>query len=349
MSDFALAVRYFSSSSGMTPSNVPPYFCEFLPARQVKVMCSLSVPHSQMRRCSSVSSPHGRFEQVAVAEAELAVHRLGDAGVDVPLPAAEVVPGADELDGAGGERLRRIGDELRGVEAEHVAQAVARGAHALRAVEAEQLRRRRLEAEAAGVAGVVGAEGDVAGVGRCACCGACFGVAWTPVRRRRRPASSSSASRSAAASRLTVAASCGASASSSATMRLPSPSLRPSSTASARRVRIVGAGDEAVDHHFDVVPHLAVERQVVGELHDAAVDPGADEALLQQVLEQVAELALLPADDRREDRELRLGRQRFDAADDLLAALGGDRPRRTAGSGPARRGRRARAGSRRSR
>ena len=239
----------------------------------------------------------GRFEQVVVAEVELAVHRLGDAGVDVPLPAAEICPRADELDGARGERLRRIGHELRGVEAEHVAQAVARRAHALRAVEAEQLRRRRLEAEAAGVAGVVGAERDVAGDWPVRSVRRLPARVWRARRRLRRRRRRRRRRAPLAASRLTIGDGA-ASSSSSATMRLPSPSLRPSSTASASRVRIVGAGDEAVDHHFDVVPHLAVERQVVGELHDAAVDAGADEALLQQVLEQVLELALLPADDR---------------------------------------------------
>ena len=74
------------------------------------------------------------------------------------------------------------------------------------------------------------------------------------------------------------------------------------------------------------MPHLAVERQVVGERHDAAVDAGPHEALLPQVLEQVAVLALLAADDRGEHGELRPGRQRQDAGDDLLARLGRDRP-----------------------
>jgi hypothetical protein len=35
ISDLLFAERYFSSSSGMTPSNVPPYFCDALPLRQV--------------------------------------------------------------------------------------------------------------------------------------------------------------------------------------------------------------------------------------------------------------------------------------------------------------------------
>ncbi len=64
---------------------------------------------------------------------------------------------------------------------------------------------------------------------------------------------------------------------------------------------------QAIDHHLDVVPHLAVERQVVGKLHDSAIDAGPHETLLEQVLEQVAVFALLAANDRREHGELRAG------------------------------------------
>ena len=121
-----LLVRYFSSSSGMMPSNVPPYFCAALPARQVNVMCSSPVPQSQMSRCSSVELVPRRFEQRAFGELELALHRLGDAAIDVPLPAAQVLPRADQLDRALLERLCRVGHEPLGIEAEELAQAVAR-------------------------------------------------------------------------------------------------------------------------------------------------------------------------------------------------------------------------------
>ncbi len=69
------------------------------------------------------------------------------------------------------------------------------------------------------------------------------------------------------------------------------------------------AGHQPVDDDFDVVPHLPVEPQIVAQPHDPAIDPGADEALLQQVVEQVAILALLAADQRREHQEPRAGRQ----------------------------------------
>ena len=83
---------------------------------------------------------------------------------------------------------------------------------------------------------------------------------------------------------------------------------------------------QPVDHHLDVVPHLAVQPQVVAEADHAAIDPGAGEPLLQQVGEQVAVLALLAANQRRQHEKSRARRQGHDAVDDLLAGLGGDRP-----------------------
>ena len=49
----------------------------------------------------------GRFEEHALREPELAFHRLGDAAIDVPLPATEVLPRPNELDRSLGERLLR--------------------------------------------------------------------------------------------------------------------------------------------------------------------------------------------------------------------------------------------------
>ena len=72
---------------------------------------------------------------------------------------------ADERNRAVVEAQRRIGDEQVRVERELVAQAVAVEAHALRAVEAEQLRPRRLVADVAVRAGVVRGEQDVSRVG----------------------------------------------------------------------------------------------------------------------------------------------------------------------------------------
>ncbi len=47
--------RYLLSSSGMIPSNLPPYLLPRGPLRQVNVMCWSPVPHSQ-RDCSWGSS-----------------------------------------------------------------------------------------------------------------------------------------------------------------------------------------------------------------------------------------------------------------------------------------------------
>ena len=62
---------------------------------------------------------------------------------------------------------------------------------------------------------------------------------------------------------------------------------------------------QPIDDDFDVVPHLAIEREIVGERHDPAIDAGPHEALLAQVLEQVFVFALLAADDGRQHGELR--------------------------------------------
>ena len=113
----------------------------------------------------------------------------------------------------------------------------------------------------------------------------------------------------------------------------PCPACSASSTASASRGR-TRRRPQAIDDDLDVVPHLAVELQIVGELNDLAVDAGPHEALLQQVVEQVLVFALLAADDGRETANLRPCRQLHDAGDDLLARLGRDRPARTCGQCP---------------
>ena len=56
-----------------------------------------------------------------------------------------------------------------------------------------------------------------------------------------------------------------------------------------------GAGDEPVDDHLDVVPHLPIQAQIVAEADHAAVYPGADKTLFLQILEQVAVFAFLSA------------------------------------------------------
>ena len=232
-------------------------------------------------------------------------------------------------------------DQPLRIEAEELAQPVAREAHALRAVEAEQLRRRLLEADAALGAGEVRGEDDVAGL-RAGARRFATSDASARVEPRLRRLRLDSAVAVRLGSLLVPRPS------RTATTMLPFPIAerhvdrfrQPAANARARR--------QPIDDDLDVVPHLAIEREVVGERHDAAIDAGPHEALLPQVLEQVAVLALLAANHRREHGELRPGRQRQNAADDLLARLGRDRPAALAGNGRGRRGRTARAGNRRS-
>ena len=69
------------------------------------------------------------------------------------------------------------------------------------------------------------------------------------------------------------------------------------------------------------MPHLPVEPKVVGEANDTAIDSRTHKPLFQQVLEQVAILALLPAYQRREKQKSRTARQQPDAVDNLVPRL----------------------------
>ncbi len=88
----------------------------------------------------------GRFEHGAGVEFILALERLGHAAIDVPAPPAHLAPPSDQLEATLLKRLRRLGDEPRGIEPVDLTQPLALGAHALWAVEAEHLRTGRLEA-----------------------------------------------------------------------------------------------------------------------------------------------------------------------------------------------------------
>ena len=48
------------------------------------------------------------------------------------------------------------------------------------------------------------------------------------------------------------------------------------------------AGHQTIDDNLDVVPHLAVEFQIVGQSNNVAIDARAGEALFEQVDEQFA-------------------------------------------------------------
>jgi hypothetical protein len=87
------------------------------------------------------------------------------------------------------------------------------------------------------------------------------------------------------------------------TSMIPSASATAVSTESARRLRTSPAHDEAVDHHRDVVLELLVEDGRVVEHPQLAVDLHARVAVRPQLLEELAVLALAPADHRRHDHE----------------------------------------------
>ena len=103
----------------------------------------------------------GRFQHAAGRKPVLALERIRHAAENVPFPAAHLPPFAQQLDASLLKRAARIGNQPLGIERVNLAQPAALGAHALGAVEAEQLRAGRFEALLAVGAGVVRGEGDV--------------------------------------------------------------------------------------------------------------------------------------------------------------------------------------------
>ena len=85
------------------------------------------------------------------------------------------------------------------------------------------------------------------------------------------------------------------------------------------------ADDDAVDHHLDVVLELLVEGRGLGDLVEGAVDLDALEALLLQLGELLAVLALAAAHDRRQQVEARALGQRQHPVDHLADGLALDR------------------------
>ena len=118
---------------------------------------------------------------------------------------------------------------------------------------------------------------------------------------------------------------------SAAALSAISATARPSASLSALLQRIrqprcdVGAHHEAVDHDVDVVGEFLVERRHLGDLVELAVDLDALVALLHELGEFLAVLALAPAHDRRQQIEPRALGQRQDAVDHLRDGLALDR------------------------
>ena len=106
---------------------------------------------------------------------------------------------------------------------------------------------------------------------------------------------------------------------------------------------------DAVDDDVDVVLLGLLQLRHVGGVDGRAVDAEAHVALRLHLLEQLDELALAVAHDRREHHQPRLGRQRERRVDHLADALRLQRRGRGSGSTACRRARTAGAGSRGSR
>ena len=78
---------------------------------------------------------------------------------------------------------------------------------------------------------------------------------------------------------------------------------------------------EPINDDLDVVPHLAIEREVLSQRDNLPIDPGAGETLLDQVDKQIAIFALLPTNDRCEDHDRSIFFKRENLCDDLFAGL----------------------------
>ena len=89
--------------------------------------------------------------------------------------------------------------------------------------------------------------------------------------------------------------------------------------------RDIGPHHDAVDHDVDVVGEFLVERRRFGDLVEGAVDFDALVALLHELGELLAVLALAAAHHRREQIKPRAFGQRHDAVDHLRHGLALDR------------------------
>ncbi len=65
----------------------------------------------------------------------------------------------------------------------------------------------------------------------------------------------------------------------------------------------------------------SVEFNVLFQASKLAIDPRSEEACLRQLLKFLLELALSPADQRRQDHDALVGTQSHDLLDDLLRRL----------------------------
>lgn len=69
---------------------------------------------------------------------------------------------------------------------------------------------------------------------------------------------------------------------------------------------------------------LTIKLQIIGQIDDSSINSGADVALLEQVFEEVLELAFLATDDGSEHLAADAGHGGEESADDLFPGLGRD-------------------------
>ena len=90
---------------------------------------------------------------------------------------------------------------------------------------------------------------------------------------------------------------------------------------------------QSIDDDFNVVPHLAVEREVVAQGDDLTVDTSPSKSLLDQVIEQIAILPFLAANQRCQYFEACPFRQLENAIQNLFACEPVDQAGRHQGDG----------------
>ncbi len=85
-----------------------------------------------------------------------------------------------------------------------------------------------------------------------------------------------------------------------------------------------GLDQEAINHDFNGVILALIEREIVFEIHQFAIDAGAGEAVLYELLHFFLEFAFAAASDGRHDHDPVIGRERHDTLHDLVGGLAGD-------------------------
>ena len=203
-------------------------------------------PHPQLLELWIKFIPGG-LEHGARFEFMHALDRFGHTAIDMPPPAPQILPPADQLEAPLLKVQGRVGYQQLGVERVEFAQAIALVAHALRAVKAEQLRRRWFETESAIGAGIIDREDRIVGP----CLGPTLGFAIRGLAVLNLDEHRTLANRQSQFDRFGQSRS------------------------------DVCFDLQPVDNDFNVVPHLAIESQVVVQGNRLAIDSRADEPLLE--------------------------------------------------------------------